>query len=278
MITNNGKYRKDCETTVLNSVEIIQTDQLISWCNSMPESLAIQGTNCKRMYEKYISTKREVDMEEEEERVRLQNQNEEYEEKNGIKFDDKFIRNIIEKKQEFNEICCLKMGRYGHGQFVFKSKVYVFGGLNEDKQLVNLIERYHMDNNQWETLDYKFPFKIYSMGLALNGSDLLIIGGRNQNGLLPTIYQIDFINRRYRCRGSFSYRFRPKIQLKQHFIKNQLKQMIYIFGGDHNKTCEKLNPLNFQSLGSEDSYLNIIDSTLSSFSDAQFTMNLDWAQ
>ncbi len=105
----------------------------------------------------------------------------------------------------------MKVARYGHGQFVYKSKVYVFGGLDQNNAFIRLMERYHLDNNQWELLPFKFPFKIYSMGMALNGSDLLIVGGRNQNGLLPTIYQIDFINRRYRSRGSFSYRFRPKV-------------------------------------------------------------------
>jgi hypothetical protein len=44
--------------------------------------------------------------------------------------------------------------------------------------------------------------------------------------------------------------------------------MIYIFGGDKEKSCEKLNPLTFQSFGSEDSYSNIINSELSSFADA----------
>ena len=47
------------------------------------------------------------------------------------------------------------------------------------------------------------------MSLGLNGSDLLVIGGKNKNGLLPSIYQFDFINRRYKSRGNFSFRLKP---------------------------------------------------------------------
>ena len=61
------------------------------------------------------------------------------------------------------------------------------------------------------------------MGLALNGSDLLIIGGRNKDGLSPSIYQLDMINRRYKSRGNFSFRFRPKVLLKQYFNKDKFR-------------------------------------------------------
>jgi len=44
--------------------------------------------------------------------------------------------------------------------------------------------------------------------------------------------------------------------------------MIYVFGGDSDKSCEKLNPQSFVAYGSDESYTSIVDTDLCSFADS----------
>lgn len=149
--------------------------------------------------------------------------------------------------------------RFKGNAFVFNENIFLIGGLTNNNKTCRYIEKYHGGNNQWSFLKWKLPFAIHSSSLtALNHNELIMIGGRNDAGLVSSIYQIDIIKGRYKSRRGFSLREYPKIL---HFNDN-----IYIFGGDDQKTCERFNPIEFISLSSNESYTSLLDSDLIKFS------------
>ena len=151
--------------------------------------------------------------------------------------------------------------RYKGNAFVYNENIFLIGGLTKNNKTCRYIEKYHSGNNQWSFLKWKLPFAIHSSSLtALNHNELIMIGGRNDAGLVSSIYQIDIIKGRYKSRRGFSLREYPKIL---HFNDN-----IYIFGGDDQKTCERFNPIEFISLSSNESYTSLLDSDLIKFPSA----------
>ena len=151
--------------------------------------------------------------------------------------------------------------RYKGNAFVYNENIFLIGGLTLNNKSCRYIEKYHSGNNQWSFLKWKLPFAIHSSSLtALNHNELIMIGGRNDAGLVSSIYQIDIIKGRYKSRRGFSLREYPKIL---HFNDN-----IYIFGGDDQKSCERFNPIEFISLSSNESYTSLLDSDLIKFPSA----------
>lgn len=148
--------------------------------------------------------------------------------------------------------------RYKGNAFVYNENIFLIGGLTKNNKTCRYIEKYHRGNNQWTFLKWKLPFAIHSSSLtALNHNELILIGGRNDAGLVSSIYQIDIIKGRYKSRRGFSLREYPKIL---HYNDN-----IYIFGGDDQKSCERFNPIEFISLSSNESYTSLLDSDLIKF-------------
>ena len=148
--------------------------------------------------------------------------------------------------------------RFKGNSFVYNENIFLIGGLTKNNKTCRYIEKYHSGNNQWSFLKWKLPFAIHSSSLtALNHNELILIGGRNDAGLVSSIYQVDLIKGRYKSRRGFSLREYPKIL---HFNDN-----IYIFGGDDQKSCERFNPIEFISLSSNESYTSLLDSDLIKF-------------
>lgn len=148
--------------------------------------------------------------------------------------------------------------RFKGNAFVSNENIFLIGGLTKNNKTCRYIEKYHSGNNQWSFLKWKLPFAIHSSSLtALNHNELILIGGRNDAGLVSSIYQLDISKGRYKSRRGFSLREYPKIL---HFNDN-----IYIFGGDDQKSCERFNPIEFISLSSNESYTSLLDSDLIKF-------------
>jgi len=158
----------------------------------------------------------------------------------------------------WNEVEPFTKPRFKGNAFVYNDNIFLIGGLTINNKTCRYIEKYHSGNNQWSFLKWKLPFAIHSSSLtALNHNELIMIGGRNDAGLVSSIYQVDLIKGRYKSRRGFSLREFPKIL---HFNDN-----IYIFGGDESKTCERFNPIEFISLSSNESYTSLLDSDLIKF-------------
>lgn len=164
----------------------------------------------------------------------------------------------LDFKLQWSEVEPFTKIRYKGNAFVYKDNIFLIGGLSKENKTCRYIEKYNSYNNQWSFLKWKLPFALHSSSLtALNHNELLMIGGRNDAGLVSSIYQLDLLKGRYKSRRGFSLREYPKIL---HFEDN-----IYIFGGDEQKSCERFNPIEFVSLSSNESYTSLLDSDLIKF-------------
>ena len=170
-------------------------------------------------------------------------------------------------KLKWDEVEPFTKPRYSSLTLMFNQEIYLLGGMGRNKKICKHVEKYVSGQNQWVTLEWKLPFSIYcAVATSLNQSEILIIGGKNEAGLTPSIYQLDFEKKRYHSKGAFSFRVNPKIL---HY-----KDDIYIFGGDKEMSCEKLNPLEFVSYAASESYTSFINNDLSLFPGGQPTMRL----
>jgi len=183
--------------------------------------------------------------------------------KEGV--DDLTVPSFVKLKWE--EVEPFTKPRYSALTFMFKEEIYLLGGMGRNKKICKFVEKYDSGQNQWLSLDWKLPFSINcAVATALNQSELLIIGGKNESGLTPSIYQLDFEKKRYHSKGAFSFRVNPKIL---HY-----KDELYIFGGDKEMSCEKLNPTEFVSYAASESYTSFINNDLSTFPGGQTAIRL----
>ena len=168
---------------------------------------------------------------------------------------------------KWDEIEPFNKPRHSAITFIFREEIYLLGGMGRNKKITKEIEKFNTYENQWKILEWKLPFSIYSaVATTLNDSEILIIGGKNEAGLTPSIYQMDFEKKRYHSKGAFSFRINPKIL---HF-----KEDLYIFGGDKEMSCEKLNPIEFVSYAASESYTGFINSDLSCFPAAETSLKI----
>ena len=152
--------------------------------------------------------------------------------------------------------------------FIFKEEIYLIGGMQSNGKICRYVERYNPTTNQWTLLKWKMPIAIHSFSITpFNNNEILLVGGKNDAGITPSIYQLDFENRKYQSRGAFSFRVSPKI-IQHH-------EDIYIFGGDNEKSCEKLNPEKFVSYAASESYTTFLDDDLTRFSASHTCVNLN---
>ena len=151
--------------------------------------------------------------------------------------------------EPFNKIRC------NHNSIVYKEEIFLFGGITVGGKICRDVEKYNPAQNRWLHLDWKLPFYIHSTSItALNEHEIIFIGGKNYAGIIPSIYQINFSTMKYQSKGAFSFRVSPKIL---HHSAH-----IYIFGGDKEMSCEKMNPVEFVSYASSESYTGFINSDL----------------
>lgn len=171
------------------------------------------------------------------------------------------------EKLKWDEVEPFINPRYHSLCFIFKNEIYLMGGMGRNKKICKAVEKYNWEQNQWILLEWKLPFSIYSAAASsLNSNEILIIGGKNDVGLSPSLYQMDLEQKKYHSKGAFSFRVNPKIL---HFKDN-----LYIFGGDKEMSCEKLNPKEFISYTSSESYTSFINNDLSTFPYGQTTINI----
>ena len=170
-------------------------------------------------------------------------------------------------KLKWDEIEPFLHPRYSSLTLMFKEEIYLIGGMGRNKKIIKEVEKFNSGLNQWTILEWKMPFSIYSaVSTALNQTEILIIGGKNEAGLTPSIYQLDFEKKRYHSKGAFSFRVNPKLL---HY-----KEDLYIFGGDKEMSCEKLNPVEFVSYAASESYTSFVTSDLSLFPSGQTAIRI----
>ena len=161
-------------------------------------------------------------------------------------------------KARWSEIEPFNKYRYNAITIVYRREIYLLGGVTRGGKLCRYVEKFNINENHWYTLKWKMPFAIHSCSVTtLSSSEIIIIGGKNDAGLTPSIYQMNFLTRRYQSKGAFSFRLLPK-------VLNHLGN-IYIFGGDKNMSCEKLNPIEFVSFEASESYNTLLNGDLTNF-------------
>lgn len=166
------------------------------------------------------------------------------------------------------EVEPLNRGRVNGVGLIFKRDIYVMGGLGKRGKIEKSVEKYNSVENRWTLLNFKMPFAIHSTTITGMGkNEILFIGGRNENGLVPSIYQMDLGKKVYQSKGAFSFRVNCKVL--------HLKEDVYIFGGDKEKSCEKLNPIQFISYAASESYTTFINSDLMNYPAGHPTLKLE---
>lgn len=177
------------------------------------------------------------------------------------------IQGELQKKFKWDEVEPFRYPRYSANVLLYKECIYLMCGMGRNRKICKFVEKYNPTMNQWFVLDWKMPFSIYSTTIiTFNSSELLLIGGKNEAGMVPSIYQIEIEKKKYFSKGAFSFRVNPKVL--------NYKDDLYIFGGDKDMSCEKLNPKEFISYAASESYTSFINNDLSTFPAAQTAMHL----
>lgn len=97
------------------------------------------------------------------------------------------------KTNKWRLLASMKKTRQKFTCFAWNKWIYAVGGINNDSQVEDSIERYCPIQNEWEILAMKFTTRI-CQGLAIpRMKDILVLGGFNKTAMLDTVYTLTFL-------------------------------------------------------------------------------------
>lgn len=106
--------------------------------------------------------------------------------------------NIAERK--WVKIKDLPVGLVSSMCLNYKDKIYVFGGIQNNKERYKSILRYNSEGDEWISLQFSFPFGLEAASIHQNSEDeFLIFGGRTVNGDSKGIWSLSFIENGENC-------------------------------------------------------------------------------
>jgi hypothetical protein len=74
--------------------------------------------------------------------------------------------------------------------YAWEKAIYAVGGANTDNELESSIERYDVNANVWELLEFKFTTAVYNGLPVVRKNDVLILGGLTKTTPLDTVYSV----------------------------------------------------------------------------------------
>eukprot|EP01080_Neovahlkampfia_damariscottae_P008181 gene8181-9_t len=128
----------------------------------------------------------------------------------------------------------------GHTAIVYKSSMYVFGGIDRLKNYSNSVYEFNFETKKWKLFEVKgrIPSKRYSHSAILYNEKMYIFGGFNGLTMLNEVYELDFNNQNGPIWKFVSTS--GKICGRKGHSSVIRNDQIFIFGGDE-KTDDSFN-------------------------------------